>query len=63
MSEAKPGEEEVLFEITAYELYSGIKTQIKEEMRKAVVALGRRQLAGPITSIILELADNALKAL
>lgn len=63
MSEAEAAHQEVLFEVTAYELYSGIKTQIKEGIRKVIVDLGRRQLAGPITSIILELADNALKAL
>lgn len=55
--------EEVLFETTAYELYSGVKTQIKEGVRKVIFDLGRRQLAGPVISVVLELADNALKAL
>ncbi|AFM14176.1 adenylate/guanylate cyclase domain-containing protein [Turneriella parva] len=54
---------EILFETTAYELYSGVKTQIKEGVRKVIFDLGRRQLAGPVISIVLELADNALKAL
>lgn len=52
-----------LFEITAFELYSGIKNTIRDEIRKVVTDLGRRQLAGPITSMVFELADNALKAL
>lgn len=55
--------QEVLFETTAYELYSGIKNQIKDGVRKVIFDLGRRQLAGPVTSVVLELADNALKAL
>lgn len=54
---------EILFETTAYELYSGVKTQIKEGVRKVIFDLGRRQLAGPVISVVLELADNALKAL
>jgi len=63
MVEEQTTDSEVLFEITAYELYSGIKSQIKDGVRKVIVDLGRRQMAGPITSIVLELADNALKAL
>lgn len=55
--------QERLFEITAFELYSGIKNTIREEIRRVVTELGRRQLAGPITSMVFELADNALKAL
>lgn len=56
-------EEKLFFEVTAYELYSGVKNQIKDGIRKVVSDLGRRQLAGPMTSVTLELADNALKAL
>ncbi|HNA78494.1 MAG TPA: adenylate/guanylate cyclase domain-containing protein [Turneriella sp.] len=52
-----------LFEITAFELYSGIKNTIRDEIRRVVTDLGRRQLAGPVTSMVFELADNALKAL
>lgn len=52
-----------LFEITAFELYSGIKNTLREEIRRVVTELGRRQLAGPVTSMVFELADNALKAL
>jgi adenylate cyclase len=52
-----------LFEITAFELYSGIKNTIRDEIRRVVTKLGRRQLAGPVTSMVFELADNALKAL
>ncbi len=63
MSGEQTAETDILFEITAYELYSGIKSQIKDGVRKVIVDLGRRQMAGPITSIVLELADNALKAL
>lgn len=63
VNEAEKINTEVLFEATAYELYSGIKNEIKDGIRKIIIELGRKQLAGPITSIILELADNALKAL
>ena len=45
-----------LFEITAFELYSGIKNTIRDEIRRVVTDLGRRQLAGPVTSMVFELA-------
>ncbi len=51
------------FEITAYELYSGVQEKIKEEIRTLLTGLGKPRLAGPVTTMVLELAANALKAL
>lgn len=50
---------ERLFEITAFELYSGIKNMIRDEIRRIVTDLGRRQLAGPVASMVAENIDSA----
>jgi class 3 adenylate cyclase len=57
------GKRESLIEITVFELYSGIKDTIRSEIRKVIHSMGRRHLAGPVTAMVFELADNALKAL
>ena len=51
------------FELNAYELYSGIRETIRDEICKVVMKLGRPTIAGPLTTLVLELASNGLKAL
>lgn len=54
---------ETLFEITAFELYSDVKDTIRSEIRRVIHTMGRRHLTGPVTAMVFEMADNALKAL
>ena len=54
---------ETLFEITAFELYSDVKDTIRSEIRRVIHSMGRRHLTGPVTAMVFEMADNALKAL
>ena len=60
-TEVLPGE--TLLEITAYELYSGVKGEIRDRVRQIIENLGSAKIAGPVSAMVLELADNALKAL
>ncbi|MDH5717876.1 MAG: adenylate/guanylate cyclase domain-containing protein [Spirochaetia bacterium] len=54
---------ELEFEYIAYDLYSGIKENLISKIRKITTDLGRPSLAGPINTIVYELAVNGMKAL